>query len=605
MLYVDNFSELFVEMGFPNSANDAIDQLIFINQRMLNSTTGHPLNSIFLGGGNLVNMKTPAQPASGHGANNAENFMIEIFSTVSASDATLAIKGGVSLDSIVLLKGQVDYGTFTPGTTMTDDTAGARSDTIGLDPALRDVNLWAWCTTASSKFLSILQKLYYIHDLFNMYNWNNFRSNNTVRLHGFIINNANASVGYVPAVRLITIDSYALQANEYDVLNGSPGGVHTVPVIFLKNLIDVSGDGSNTIDFNYLKTMTNINTLIYRRLFYLWIRMAQFKIASIAVANASAVSGSSTAGSAANIILTNVSKVQTCQFRLLYLANQYLATNSSFNKALFGAIADRQANFRVTAANVKALNTQINAGKNVMTNNQNTITTKTKTNKVITIFQYTMLAILGAVIAAAAAVASGIGTSVTTRSSYSVLILMGVVVSVLIVMLVYQHYVPKETFTSTYGNTLSVTASNSDGFIENVLQYVQNTVTAIAYLDSYDMIDNVNKSVQQDMVRYQIANNDINVSGQRLDTIAKYVELTSIVMNARVYLLIFITMVIGITVPMYVWSENSPTMRYIILAIAALVTLIAIVMYGYQVTSIVRIDGEKKYWGQPSAYTVP
>jgi hypothetical protein len=482
------------------------------------------------------------------------------------------------------------------GSGYTNFTSGASGNTLNgttLNTDVRDLNLYSWCS-GTTDFLLILQKLYYIHDLFNLTNWQNFTQGIQVTLSGF-----NRSAVYQKnTIKLITVNTYTLQAGEYNILAAVPASGATTPVVYLKDLIDIgNGDVANKIDFNYLKTVKNLNTLIFRRLFYLWIRMAQYRIATTTSFNSTSWAGKRTdspASLSGNVILS--------QFYLLAAANDAI-NSSDFTKTIYNAINQSQTGYRTTAATLNDLTTQIKSGKGDLTRNQNSVQNNSKTYKIITIFQYTLLAVLGTVILAAAAV--GMGATSTIRSSYSVMILMGAIISVMIVMLVYQRYVPKETFADPYGISRSVAVTNNDdtGFMQNVKIYVSNTFTALAYLDSYDIISNFNRAIQQDMNRQYIANSDISVSAQRLDSISKIVELNKVQANARIYLLIFITVVIGVFVPVYVWSENAPNIRYIALAIAMGMILMAIVMYGYQVTSLVRTNGEKKYWGQPVAYS--
>lgn len=563
--------------GYNDYASQAISQLININKTMINGSYGTPLNSIFLGGVSLAKFDPTKSPSTPTG--NSEKFINTVFTQPAAAAAAAApafldiqTRLAAPSNNIVLIASGTSYTTFTSGSTLNGTT---------LVPNLRDVNLYSWCSSGSTEFCLILQKLYYIHDLFQLNNWETFTKGGSVILRGF----TTAAVVYNSNVKLVTTDTYTLSASEYNVLQTPSSGT---PVVYLKDLIDIGhGDAANKIDFNYLKTVKNLNTLIFRRLFYLWIRMAQYRIAS-------------TADFSSSIPWTSTisEQVKQCQFYLLTAANNAI-TSSNFTQTIYNAINQSQTGYRTTAATLNDLTTQINSGKGDLIRNQNAVQNNSKTYKIITIFQYTLLAVLGTVILAAAVV--GMGATTTVRSSYSVMILMGTIISAMIVMLVYQRYVPKETFTAGITGA-ATTQTNDTGFMQNVQIYASNTFTALAYLDSYDIISNFNRAIQQDMNRQYIANSDIGVSAQRLDSISKIVELNKVQANARIYLLIFVTVVIGVLVPVYVWAENAPNIRYIALAIAVGMILMAIVMYGYQVTSLVRTNGEKKYWGQPIAY---
>ena len=581
--------------SFGQDVNTTVDKLISINST-LNTSTNLNLNSIFLGGGRIASLK---QGATLTNQNNAEKFMKDIFTQGGVSPLALIGRGDSSfqLTNIVLRKDAHAYNNFavtTSGTPRPADTLDkspsgtAWSDTANINPNVVDVNLYNWCDGMNSKNgMLILQKLYLIHDLFGLTNWTQFIQNKTVYLSGFKFD---GSLSAYP-VRLITDDAYVVVAGEYNILSGSDG---SSPVVYLKDLKNIGGDSKDLIDFNLLKTVPNLNTLLFRRLFYLWIRMAQYKISNVALA-----------ANPTGQTLTDITNIRECQFRFLYLANQLITTDNSFSQEVFDGITKKQNVYRSMTGYLQDLNAQIDSGKKVIVQNQNNIKSQTNTQNTVKIFEYVFLTILFCLIAGSIAIGSGFaGADKDARTKYSMFLLLSAIIFVTSTMLIYQHFIPKETFANAWndngGQSVAYTGSSvDDGFMKNVMYYTENTITAVAYLQAYEMVQNINNAMSIEKDRYVIASNDIHVSGQRLQDISNYIELGRIEGNSRVYMFIAIILIVGFLVPIYVWAEDNPVVRYSALGIASLFIIIAMVIQGYQSTSIVRTNSEKKYWGHP------
>jgi hypothetical protein len=614
MLHVDNFSELLVEIivmsSYGQDANTTVDKLISINST-LNTSTNLNLNSIFLGGGRVASLKQGPAASALTNPNNAEKFMKDIFTQGGASPLALNPNTSSSfpLTNIVLLKDAKAYSNFavatsgTPSTTThtLDKTASGTppwSDTANINPNVVDVNLYGWCDRLSATAgMLILQKLYLIHDLFGLVNWTQFIQNKTVYLNGF-----NVVGSYLPPIKLITDDAYVLNLGaEYDVLNsGSPSQLVVppsafTPVVYLKDLKNIGGDSKDLIDFNLLKTVPNLNTLLFRRLFYLWIRMAQYKISNVALAT-----------NPTGQTKTDITNIRECQFRFLYLANQLITTDNSFSRTVFDGITQKQNVYRSMTGYLQDLNAQIDSGKKIIVQNQNNIKSQTNTHNTVKIFEYIFLTILFGLIAGSIAIGGGfVGADKDSRTKYSVFLLLSAIIFVTSTMLIYQHFVPKETFANAWndngGQSVAYdSGSVDDGFMKNVMYYTENTITAVAYLQAYEMVQNINNAMSIEKDRYVTASNDIQVSGQRLHDISNYIELGRIEGNSRVYMFIAIILIIGFLVPVYIWAEDYPTVRFSALGVASLFVIIAMVIQGYQSTSIVRTNSEKKYWGHPN-----
>jgi hypothetical protein len=225
--------------------------------------------------------------------------------------------------------------------------------------------------------------------------------------------------------------------------------------------------------------------------------------------------------------------------------------------------------------------------------------------KKIRIFEYITLALLVAVFLATAVLTSTPSIEADQKVKISLGILGVSIFSVLVLILFYQSKLVTEGFSATLlkqtAGTFETDTTNSN-FMANVNDFLQNTITLMSYLESYDMITNMNRSMQKDYTRYRGVNNELIVAGRRLDGIAKYSSLSRAERNSRFYLFIALTLILAVILPIYLWAVDYPAVRSASMGIAGVLAVFAIFLHTYETTSIVRTDGKKKYWGQPKDY---
>jgi hypothetical protein len=573
---------------FNTYVNGTIDQLVTVNNMLRNQ--GVSVQSVFLGGGNIQRFKGAYNPTDAD-----EVFFKDIFTQSASSTSFGAIAPVLDTNHNPT---NVVYNTNHPGTYSSFLTSGAAADVTmdtgtsygwannaTINPAVLDVNLYKWVTTKTGSAL-VLQKLYFLHDLFKTQNWTHYYqgTNTQIYLQGFDQNG-----NYLTSVKLVTISPYTLGAGEYDVLQSGSGSVPIVKIGDLQNM-----NSTNNLDLTALSGVLNLNTLLFRRVFYLFIRMAQFKIADVAYTNSPGPTPPATGLTATQQTLSNV---RQSQLMLLYLANKLVDTYSDFNQQVFSNTATSQSTLRATAGNLQSLNTTISAGKQVMSTNINSIQSNKSSQKRVKTFEYVVLAFVFTSIAAATAL-SFVGEE--NRMKYSVAMLACTIVFVPVMLFAYQHYIGSEHFTDVSIDVSS--GSVETAFMANVFAYMYNTMNVNTFLESYELTYSMNQTMNQEQANYKIASNDIDVSGQRLYGISKIVQLDKLDTGSRVYTLLVILAVIGLFMPLYVLMHEYIRVQQTILAVAAAIIVIALVIQVYQTTSRVRNDGEKKYWGQPSAF---
>jgi hypothetical protein len=227
--------------------------------------------------------------------------------------------------------------------------------------------------------------------------------------------------------------------------------------------------------------------------------------------------------------------------------------------------------------------------------------------KKIRIFEYITLALLVAVFLATAVLTSTPSIEAAVKVKISLGILGVSIFSVLVLIMFYQSKLVTEGFATLLQRSTSTTTNFEPGdvnanFMVNVNEFLQTTITLMSYLESYDMITNMNRSMQKDYTMYRGVNNELIVAGRRLDGIARYSSLTRAERNSRFYLFIALTLILAVILPIYLWAVDYPTVRSASMGIAGVLAVFAIFLHTYETTSIVRTDGKKKYWGQPKDY---
>lgn len=554
--------------------SDAAASLNFISKNMIPIVNGSHSPSIFLGGGELSKFTAAAWPSYSDLTNDASRFYFELFNTGTTVNA-LAIKSTpapVSATSTIMLT------TASPSTYVTYTSPITAS---GINTTLLDINLYSWINQSTGGiFAGIMQKIYLIHDLFLPNNWSSFKGGNDVYLQGF-----NMTGTCIKKIKLVATAPTGPGA--YDVLSGTVPSGTAIPYVLVSELSILGGESFPLLA---MTTVSNLNTFIIRRLFYLWIRMANYRIA---------------AASNADETVTHA-----C-YLLLSRANDNAANTSTSDASatvsgeIYAGLADKQKVMRNAAGLLNDLNSDMATYQTTAQQAKNSITTEQSFERKVRIVEYVTFGILVAVFMASGFLTSAIGMEREKKLKMSLAVFLISSFSVAVIVLVYQSKIMNvEGFATPLpaaGTAYSSVAADA-GFTTNVCTYLAATISLSSTLDSYDLATNINQAMFNDTVKYTNLNVDLQIAGRRLNDMAKIVDVEKAQHNSAVYLLLTLIMVLAVMLPLYIWAEDSPTIRMGVMVISGAVVFMALLVHAYESTSIVRTDGHKKYWGQPAVF---
>lgn len=573
-----------------NTKETATASLSFINQHMLPQVNGNYLPSTFLGGGDLSKFTSATWPTGTTGFGDAAKFYYELFATA-PSTALYVLKSTLPLTGIIMnsTASSTSYSDYVAPAASGANVLATSSST-SLVSGLLDINLYTWIdqsTDASAKaFAGFMQRLYLIHDLFLPANWAAFKEGSTVYLQGF-----NTAGTCFPSIQLAIIPPTG--ATVYNVLASVPAG-GTTPYVLLSDLSLLGGERFPLLD---MSTTTNLNTLLIRRLLFLWIRMANYQIATAAGTPA-----------APPAVAAAVPIIKQACYMLLSQANDNVdigTTNGrKVNTAVLTGLADKQHVMRTTAGILSQMNSDLLTYQTSAQKSKNDIVSEQAFKKKVRIVEYVSLGILVMVFAASAFLAGSFAMDPTLKLKASLGVFLAAAFSVAVIVLVYQSKLLHiESFAdNTIASGVQYSSGDSTGFVQNVSIFLSNTITLSNSLDSYDLATNMNKAMFNDSVKYTNTTQDIVVAGRRLQDMAKTVEVEKAQHNSFVYLFLTLTMVLAVMLPIYVWAANAPTIRMGIMVLSGAVAFMALLVHAFESTSIVRTDGQKKYWGQPAQY---
>lgn len=553
--------------NFSTDRAAAINAFQFIHDSMLPSTMEVPGDtpSTFLGGGQLspviINGTAPTTDAA--------RFVQELM-TSGPTGTFITIQSPTQSPTVMRMKGAQAYAVFT-------DSAAFQGSTT--NDSLLDVNMYKYITTGHASAL-ILQKLYLIHDLFHVQNWGRFKDGETIFLQGFDL-----SGNLLQRIKIVDTVPNPIPASAYNVLTTTPTSGMVDPFVVLTDLMALGGE---VFPILQISKQPHINTLVIRRLLYLWIRMANYRIAVLA-----------------NVSGLSISKA--C-YLLLSRANDNVAmTNNNpgnFSQEVFAGLAEKQSVMRATASIIADKNLEMSTYQKLATSAKDDIVTETKWRNKVRIFEFVALAVLAVVFIAAGILTGSMQMDTSNKIKASLGVFIITAFTVALILLVYNSKIVREGFAYSTGTSGAayVNGTADQGFMNNVRTFVENTITVVSYLDSYDMAVNMNRAMFNDVDKYKNINNDLKVTDKRLADVTKYVDLKRVESNSRVYLFVTLTMILAVMLPIYVWAADRPSIRSWVMAVSGFIAFLALLIHAYESTSFVRTDGNKKYWGRPTAF---
>lgn len=564
-------------MSFSSQRKNAIDALTNINRKVIHQP-GLNLSSVFLGGSEDTWHDIILQKNATHAS---VRFMTELFSdSTTAKDVSLKLKQPMPLSVNVLMSGASQY------TTYTQIDSVLSSDSTELKPNVVDINFYSFidqANTVGQEFAAMLQKLYLTHDLFSVTNWSKIGGNNMqdIYLQGC------RTDGVLTKVRLLR-EGQSPSSLEYDVCTTrnadltSAISANRTPVVSIVDLENM--DDMYPIPLRTLAKDRTLNTLPFRRLIYLWVRMANFRLSVFSK--------------------LGENKGQPWKkpcYMLLERDNKQTDMNAPFmmgddsNAGLLDALQSKENVFRQTTGIINDLSSDITEQQKAAKATAASVQDERITEHKVKIFEYTSFSVLICVFIGAVIVASHPSMDSTTKVKTSIGIFGMTVLASLVMVFVYRNTGITETFAEVYYT--DGTASTS--FMANVKTFLQTTTTLTTMLTSYDMATNMNRAVQKDYAKYRVVNKELVVVNRKLDGINRYAGVSKTERSSRMYLFVFLALLLATMLPLYNMAASQPMLRTAVVVILGTLSVIAIALHSYQVTSIVRTDGNKKYWTPP------
>lgn len=564
-------------MGFPEDKDSAVEAATFINGNLL-ARSGVNVNSIFLGGGNIGTFDSVAPTG-----NNAEKFFKEIFNSTFTATTPPLFKSPVVVPKVLdKTTSPPAYTNFAPGTTY-DATKYAENNAdwaFGVKKSVVDVNFYN-SMEPTQPFAKIVHKLYFIHDLFKKENWETWKQDKPLTLRAFDMS------GTVQTTVKLVADNYTNAVNEYNILTTSPVAGNK-PFVRIGDLENISGEALNArdrIELRQLKRIDFLNTLVIRRLLWLWIRMAHTRVAFT--------------GSPQNSDYIGVN------VKMIAYAVEDTESSSTFSTTVLLGIAEKQRLFRTSTKLVSDLNTEVDQGKKFAQSAKDRVRSENAIERKVRIFEYTTLALMICIFILTTVSTGYLSLDKGMRLKMSLGVLASFILSAIIILLLYNSKLVSEPFSLPFSQQTTVINNagvDAAGFMANVNAYLNITITASAYLDSHDMVQNVNRAMQRDAVKYDSINKDLKVSGRRLDDLGKFIDLTRVERNARMYMYLSLSLILACLAPLYIWADKHPNVRIGAMGVALFLALIVLVIHAFETTSFVRTDGNKKYWGTPTDF---
>jgi uncharacterized membrane protein YbaN (DUF454 family) len=129
------------------------------------------------------------------------------------------------------------------------------------------------------------------------------------------------------------------------------------------------------------------------------------------------------------------------------------------------------------------------------------------------------------------------------------------------------------------------------------VKYLDHTITTSLILDSYNLYGDVNHSISKELDYYENINYQLKNENSKLEQ-AKRINYYDAYIN-RIRITFFVSILLTITISAFV-SSYFPGSLSLVSVVMLIAILILTYIYIMNVNNLVRTDGKKLYWGQPS-----
>ena len=329
---------------------------------------------------------------------------------------------------------------------------------------------------------------------------------------------------------------------------------------------------------------------VLRRVIYLYIILMNYKIAM----NYSFPTAA-TAATAANLVVPNAiyGWIQQMNYVIKNKGGAATVLNDRINRRV-----------KTYATQVDGINT---LDDTVTDNKDVTALTQTENDKQVELvrkskmFSYVAISVLVCVGVGSCAIVMLTNSTRSTRMiTGGVLIATSVVAAIVVNYLFGYEISSKEGFTtySRYDTLPSTTTiANIDlQFKRQVLAYLENTMYVVNTLRTYKAYGNMNKSLDREIANYTVVNERLQSATSKLKQSIALVTFHKKMYEYQIAFFILLSILLSVSVTLYVVFEESPTMQGRIMQIAIAITVIMFITIIIAQNSLVHTDPRKKYW---------
>lgn len=165
-----------------------------------------------------------------------------------------------------------------------------------------------------------------------------------------------------------------------------------------------------------------------------------------------------------------------------------------------------------------------------------------------------------------------------------------------------------ETFAS-FGNNLnanakitalSMTANYKVSVLDQMSQYLDNTITLVTLLETYRSYGNINNSMQKELNYFNDANDQLILGYTSTDAAHKAIFMEEVKYSSLLQFFKSFALIISGTTLAYVAFEDVPSIVVWVKIIGVVLAIIAIAIYLLEISMRVHTNPRKYYWGQPN-----
>ena len=586
-IYVNKFqanTNVLTANSVTNMNNNQIVISVLNNEKAKGSTTATALANVLAALQKVSGQSTYANGDTDWGTK------CTAYSVIKDKDNTTSLKEVISISTNAVIQSQItnegSY-TLTNYSQFSWNTGGStKLNTLSNDETIRDVNCMGYYQD-NSVIIKYVQALYGWHNLLIPANWESFTSGNKTILNipqpG--INNTLTSERLVLTLDLtnhtIKIEGDTTLKSDYrdDVLN------------IMKSIIDFQA---------ILPIASKINTYTIRRLFYLYIQIAQYCMGMGIVTQVQLQFKAAPTNTGYQDVFNNALNIP----KVIIESLKNIASNDTALTDLIAITQRRVEEYSKSVNVITNLNTNINKGKIVLTNNQEKVKGQNETIATIKKFELASIIVLCVVLAASCGLLV-FPLDYSRKLTFALVIVIVAIASSFTIGLLfnkaniktYEKFATAQDIDNDYRNFL---ASQNNAFYGLVSEYLTGTISNTNALQTYNIYGNVNFALQKEQTYYNNTDKLLTNVNSRMDSIYKVSFLEQMQRTALMNFLMSVTVISAATIMAYIAVQDYQRLSKIVLATGLVLIILGLGIYILEVTQRVRTDGNKIYWGDLS-----